>query len=77
MSRWIFSETDETDENDCNFGKENQRDCKIILFDDRLAQNPRDGEDEQIINDVRDAVITPKRGCRNTKFARKNAVVNI
>jgi len=72
-----FSEFKKADQNHNGFGKKNQCNQKIILLDDRFAQNPCDDEDEQIINHISDAVVTAKRGRGHAEFARENAVENV
>jgi len=73
----IFSEADVADEDDRRLGKKDERDQSPVLREDGLAQPPRDGEDEQVINHVRDAVVTAERGRGHAETPREDAVINI
>ena len=73
----IFSEADVADEDDRRLGKKDERDQKPVLREDGLAQAPRDGEDEQVINHVRDAVVAAERGRGHAETPREDAVINI
>ena len=73
----IFSKADIADEDAGGFGKKDERDQKPVLREDGFAQPPRDGEDEQIINHVRDAVVAAERGRGHAETPREDAVTNI
>ena len=73
----IFSKAGVADEDDRRLGKKDDRDQKPVLREDGLAQPPRDGEDEQVINHVRDAVVAAERGRGHAETPREDAVINI
>ena len=73
----IFSEADVADEDDRRLGKKDERDQNPVLREDGFAQPPRDGEDEQVINHVRDAVVAAERGRGHAETPREDAVINI
>jgi hypothetical protein len=73
----IFSEADVTDDDAGGFGKKDERDQNPVLREDGLAQPPHDGEDEQVINHVRDAVVAAERGPGHAETPREDAVINI
>jgi len=77
MGRRKFSEPDKADENAARLRQQHQRDQQKIPGDDGPAQDPRDGEDEQMINDVGDAVVAAERGGGDAEFAGENAVKNV
>ena len=58
MLRGKFSEPDKAAENATRLRQQHQRKQPKVWSDDRFAQNPRGGEDEQIVNDVGDAVVS-------------------
>lgn len=72
-----FSEPDEADGNAARFRQQHQRDQPEICHDDGATQNPRGGEDEQVINDVGDAVVAAKGRGGHAKFAGEDAVKNV
>lgn len=77
MCRWEFTKSDEADENAARFRQQHQRNQPKIPGDDGSAQNPRDDEGEQIINDVGDAVVAAERGGGDAEFAGEDAVENV
>lgn len=73
----IFSKADVADENHRRLRQKNERDDQPVLGDHRSAQNKSGGEDEQIINYVRDAVVAAERGRGHAAAPREDAVINI
>ena len=77
MGRRELAEADETNENAARFRQQHQRNQPEVPGDDGPAQNPRDDEGEQIINDVGDAVVAAERGGGDAEFAGEDAVKNV
>ena len=72
-----FSKTRQADRDAGGFGEQDQPDQPEVLRDDRAAQNPGGREDEQIVNDVGDAVVAAKGGGGDAKSAGEDAIKNI
>ena len=77
MRGGILSKFCVADENHDGFRRQNQRQQKPVLRDDGVAQNPRGAEDEQIINNVGNAVEAAQRGRGHAEAAREDAVKNV
>ena len=72
-----FPEPDEADGNAARLRQQHQRNQPKISGDDRFAQEPRGGEDEQVINDVGDAVVAAQGRGGDAEFAGEDAVKNV
>jgi hypothetical protein len=72
-----FPEPDKANENAARLGQQYQRNQPEICADDRFTQEPRDGEDEEVINDVGDAVVAAQGRGGDAEFAGEDAVKNV
>ena len=77
MGRRKSPEPDEADENAGRLRQQHQRNQPKAPGDDGPAQNPRDGQNEQVINDVGDAVVAAEGGGGDAEFAGEDAVKNV
>jgi len=73
----IFSEADVAGENGARLRQHDERDERPGLRYDRFAQQKGGGEDEQVINHVRHAVVAAERGRGDAVAPGEDAVINV
>jgi hypothetical protein len=72
-----FLKTREADQDAAGFREQDQRDQPDVFMDNCPAEDPCDQEDEQIVDDVGDAVVATEGRGGDAKFAGEDAVKNI